>query len=134
MKKTTKVSLMSQKKNDQLGMNVGTASNRLVKDLLFSHVKDTPCYHCGGKLGRDNFSIEHKTPWLDSEDPLGLFFDLDNITFSHLSCNSGAARKPTKKYESACEQKKAGHKRYRESLPKEVRQQRRKEQYLRTGK
>lgn len=122
------------KKNDQLGMNVGTASNRLVKDLLFSYVKGTPCYHCGGKLGRDNFSIEHKTPWLDSEDPLGLFFDLDNVTFSHLSCNSAAARKPTKKYDSSQEQKKAGHKRYRESLSKEVRQQRRKEQYLRTGK
>ena len=123
-----------KKKNDQLGMNVGTASNRLVKDTLFSLVKDTPCHHCGGCLDRDNFSIEHKTPWLDSEDPVGLFFDLDNITFSHLSCNSGAARKPNKKYESGLERKRVQDKRYRDRLPVEVRKQRRKEQYLRTGK
>lgn len=123
-----------KKKNDQLGMNVGTASNRLVKDILFSLIKDTPCHHCGGSLDRDNFSIEHKTPWLDSEDPVGLFFDLDNITFSHLSCNSGAARKPNQKHESALERKRVQDKRYRDRLPVEVRKQRRKEQYLRTGK
>jgi hypothetical protein len=124
---------MTQKKKDQLGMNCGTASYRLVKDLLFSFVKDIPCYHCGGQLSRDTFSIEHIKPWLDSENPVELFFDLENISFSHKSCNYSASRRPHKKYESAYEQKKAGWKRYRESLPKEVRKQRRREQYLRTG-
>ena len=38
----------------------------------------------------DEFSVEHKIPWLDSDDPIGLFFSLDNIAFSHHSCNSGA--------------------------------------------
>ena len=37
-------------------------------------------------------SIDHKTPWLHSEDPRGLFFDIDNIAFSHKSCNYSAAR------------------------------------------
>ena len=48
-------------------------------------------------MERDNFSVEHVTPWLDSEDPVGLFFDLKNISFSHRNCNSSAARRPTKK-------------------------------------
>lgn len=56
------------------------------------------CFHCGKKIDDiDKMSIEHKTPWLDSDDPVGLFYDLDNICFSHAVCNTGAARKPTKK-------------------------------------
>ena len=38
-------------------------------------------------------SIEHKIPWLDSDNPKELFFNLEkNIAFSHLSCNISAAR------------------------------------------
>ena len=80
------------KKQNQLGMNPSTATGRLVKDLLFSYVKDQPCHVCGKALTRETFSIDHKVPWLDSEDPLALFFDLDNIAFSHKSCNYGARR------------------------------------------
>lgn len=81
------------KKQNQLGMNPSTASNRLVKDLLFKYVivSHPNCYRCGEPLTRDTFSIEHKTPWLDSENPLELFFDLDNIAFSHQACNSAAS-------------------------------------------
>lgn len=85
-----------EKKTQQLGMNPATASNRLVKDLLFTMLRDLGldrCYHCSAQLDRDTFSIEHKIPWLDSEDPLTLFFDLHNIAFSHKSCNYGAARR-----------------------------------------
>lgn len=79
----------------QLGMNRSTASNRLVKDLLYKFaVEGTPCYRCGEELTRETFSIEHKEVWLDSDDPVGTFFDLDNISFSHKSCNSAAGRKP----------------------------------------
>lgn len=86
---------MSQKKKDQLGMNPSTAQARLLKDILFKLVVDTNqdnCYHCGEPLDRESFSIEHKVPWLDSENPLDLFFDLNNISFSHLSCNVKASR------------------------------------------
>ncbi len=83
------------KKHEQLGMNYSTASNRLVKDLLFDFVlkAEHKCSKCGGKLTRETFSIEHITPWLDSDRPLELFFDLDNIAYSHLSCNVSSARK-----------------------------------------
>lgn len=87
---------MSQKKADQLGMPIGTASNRLVKDILFSLIVETGkncCFHCSMPMTREDFSIEHKTPWLDSEDPKQMFFDLNNISFSHHSCNVSLARK-----------------------------------------
>ena len=88
-------------KSRQLGMPHGTASNRLRKQLLFSIAKKaglTDCYQCGEPIKHvGDMSIEHKTPWLHSDDPVGLFFDEDNIAFSHLSCNSAAGRKPQKK-------------------------------------
>lgn len=95
-----------QLKSIQLNMDPGTASNRLVRDVLFSLVVETGkdvCYQCNTKISREDFSIEHKVPWLHSEDPIGLFFGLDNIAFSHLSCNCKAGRKPGKKYESRTE-------------------------------
>lgn len=88
-------------KNEQLGMNYSTASNRLVKDLLFNFIVTTgcnECYRCGESMERFNFSIEHKTPWLHSDNPKDLFFDLSNISFSHLKCNVENARRK----ESSC--------------------------------
>lgn len=85
-----------KKKAEQLGMPHGTAANRLRKMLLFSLLKEfgrNICYQCKQPIETvEELSIEHKIPWLDSEKPIELFFDLDNIDYSHLSCNSGAAR------------------------------------------
>ena len=85
---------MSAKKADQLGMPFGTATNRLKKSLLFALVQELNwdnCYRCGDKiLEVKDLSVEHKNPWLDSDDPIGLFFDLSNVTFSHLKCNCGS--------------------------------------------
>lgn len=76
-------------------MNPGTASNRLVKDILFKLITDAghKCYRCGGEMLRSNFSIEHKIAWLDSHDPVKMYFDLDNIAFSHLKCNVDLSRR-----------------------------------------
>ena len=83
----------------QLGMNPATASGRLVKDTLFRLAVESghKCFQCGEELERDSFSIEHKEPWLDSDNPKGSFFDQNNIAFSHLSCNAAAARQPHQK-------------------------------------
>ena len=81
---------MSDKKKEQLGMNPSTASGRLVKDILWKLIKETgqdSCCKCGELMSRETFSIEHVEPWLDSDDPVKLYFDLDNISFSHLKCN-----------------------------------------------
>lgn len=90
-----KFSENNAKKSEQLGMNHSTASHRLVKDILWSLLVSSnqhACYKCGSTMDRSNFSIEHKVPWLDSEDPRGLYFDLKNVSFSHLKCNIGSRR------------------------------------------
>lgn len=91
--------MSKKKKTEQLGMNPSTAQNRLKKDILFSLIKKLDlhlCYQCKKKINSvEELSIEHKVPWLDSDNPKELFFDLDNIAFSHLKCNISAARKAT---------------------------------------
>ncbi len=88
---------MSQKKNEQLGMPFGTANARLRKNILFSLLArygENICYQCGEMITSvDQLSIEHKIPWLDNDPKL--FWDLDNIAFSHLSCNVSAAIRPS---------------------------------------
>lgn len=100
---------MSDKKKQQLGMHPSTASNRLVKDLLFHFITEQGkvCHHCGEPMTRDDFTIEHIKPWLDSEDPLKLFFDLTNIAFSHLKCNIKAGRNHNKIKGTTCPSHKA---------------------------
>lgn len=124
------------KKQQQLGMNPGTASNRLVKDLLWNFVESTgkgDCCKCNQPMLRTNFSIEHVNPWLDSEDPVGLFFDIGNISYSHIRCNIADARKPTKTGESPTVR---GNRTQRErwsAMTKEQQQQRRRDKYLKYG-
>lgn len=84
----------NKKKSDQLGLNYSTASSRLKKKILFNllvRLKENYCFQCSSEIESvDELSIEHKIPWLDNS--VDLFWDLDNIAFSHISCNSGAAR------------------------------------------
>ncbi len=87
---------MSKKKSEQLGMNPSTASGRLVKDVLWKLIVEAGqnmCYACSEEMTRETFSVEHKVPWLDSENPVGLYFDLENVAFSHKMCNYSRARK-----------------------------------------
>ncbi len=87
----------NKKKATQLGMPPGTAANRLKKNLLFRFIQKLgldKCFQCKEIIETvDEMSIEHKEPWLDSDNPKDKFFDLDNIAFSHLKCNIGAARR-----------------------------------------
>lgn len=92
---------MSEKQNkvksEQLGMSFSTASNRLRKMVMFQLVQQcgrNNCHRCGEKIDDiDNFSIEHMEEWLHSENPKELFFDLNNIAFSHHTCNTRARRR-----------------------------------------
>lgn len=109
------MNIQNMKKSKQLGMNVSTATGKLLKDLLFDFVVKSgiKCFRCGGELTRDSFSIDHKVPWLHTKDPVNSFFDLDNISYSHLSCNCSDARHPNKKYASHQEQRTECEKRRR---------------------
>jgi hypothetical protein len=77
------------RKKQQLGMPFGTACNKLRKNIMFSLVQRVGwdiCFKCGKKIDSvDEFTIEHKIPWLDNDSDL--FWDLDNIAFSHAKCN-----------------------------------------------
>ena len=86
--------MSKSKKTQQLGMNPSTASGRLVKDLLFDFVERSGirCHRCDKELTRDTFSIEHKEAWLDSANPVDTYFNIENITYSHLSCNIKSSR------------------------------------------
>ena len=88
-----------QKKEKQLGMSIGKAGGILRKLILFDLVKKLNlniCYRCKLPIiDIDTFSIEHMIPYLDAENPIELFFDLNNISFSHFKCNALSHRMRT---------------------------------------
>lgn len=77
------------KKEATLGMSFGKVAQRLRKNILFHLVvklKENFCFKCGLEISKvEELSIEHKLPWEGRSDKL--FWDLDNIAFSHLKCN-----------------------------------------------
>ena len=130
--------MIKQKKIDQLGMNPSTAAGALKKELMFHMAQKCgmdACHQCGDTIETSKeLSVEHKIPWLDSDDPVGLFFDLDNVAFSHLSCNIGAARSARKLPEGVAKSNALEcQKRYRQNNKEKVAIARRKK-YERTGK
>ena len=94
----------NQRRSRLLGMSFGAACNQLRKAILFKLANDadlTKCHRCGKQIETlAEFSIEHKDAWERAADPVATFFNLENVTFSHLVCNSGAALKPNKKFAS----------------------------------
>ena len=72
-----------------LGMHFSTASAKLKRLIMFSLIQETGrdiCFVCNKPIEKeDDFSIEHMLPW-ESRD-VDLFWDLNNIAFSHKKCN-----------------------------------------------
>lgn len=83
------------KKTQQLGEHHSTAQAKLKKLIMFNFLEKLgkdKCYRCDKLMTVENYSIDHKIPWLDSENPVQLFFDIKNIEFSHFICNIKEAR------------------------------------------
>lgn len=81
--------LSNAKKSEFLGISYGTACGKLRKNILFMLAQkcnmDT-CFRCNRKIETVNdISIEHKLPWEGRS--VELFWDLENIAFSHVKCN-----------------------------------------------
>jgi hypothetical protein len=90
----------NKQKSDKLNMSFGKASHILRKNIIFMLVQKCNldvCFRCGGKIEFESLSIDHKIDWLYSQDPKELFFNLDNIAFSHLRCNVGATKNKLRK-------------------------------------
>jgi len=85
-----------------LGMTAGEFRKKhrsMKRRLYFSLIEKAGmniCFQCGKPMTYEDYSIEHKVPWLHADNALELFEDLDNLAFSHKSCNSKAARRSTK--------------------------------------
>jgi len=81
----------NSRKTDKLGMSFSTASARLRKLVMFNLAQRAGldvCFRCGERIeDSTKFSIEHKEPWSKSSNPKEKFFDLENIAFSHTTCN-----------------------------------------------
>ena len=79
----------NQKKSATLGLAHGTACHRLRKNVLFHLLEkhgENSCFKCGEVISRvEDLSIEHKLPWEGIS--ADLFWDLNNIAFSHIGCN-----------------------------------------------
>ena len=77
-----------------LGEYDATANYRLLRMLLWQLVVETGkdiCFRCGERIiKRADFSVDHKEAWRSAPVPRAAFFDLANIAFSHLGCNTGA--------------------------------------------
>ena len=83
-----------QRNSARIGMNISTANSRLRKMIMWDLILETDrnwCFRCGKKIKDiSDLSIDHKQPWRAADDPKTSFFDLNNIAFSHFSCNTGA--------------------------------------------
>jgi hypothetical protein len=81
--------MANRKAVETLGMPQGTASNRLRKMLLFRQLKkhnENTCVRCGKEIETvDELSVEHIKPWEGIS--ADLFWNLDNVAFSHMKCN-----------------------------------------------
>ena len=134
------MSKSNKMKAEALGMSYGAACNRLRKTILFSlicRLDLNTCFQCDGEiLSVADLSIEHKEPWARAENPVESFFSLDNISFSHLSCNISAANAGRRMYHTPEEEQEGYNRRsreYRARTPVEVKKKRRVERYKRTG-
>jgi hypothetical protein len=87
-------------KASQLGMTYGKACHILRKQLIFTLAQKCgmdKCIRCNQIITDiQNFTIDHVKNWLYTENPSQLFFDIDNIGFSHSECNRIEAQKRQK--------------------------------------
>jgi len=79
----------NEKKAATLGMPHGTATGKLRKNILFFLLKkhgENICIRCNQLIETvDELSVEHIKPWEGRS--AELFWDLQNIAFSHMVCN-----------------------------------------------
>jgi len=120
----------NHKKSELLGMDYSTACAKLRKSIMLSlamQLGKDECYRCLKSITDvDDFSIEHKDPWMQSSNPVQSFFDLDNIAFSHIKCNISAGTRPNRKYETADDRKRSGANRWYSRNRENIRAHRRK--------
>jgi hypothetical protein len=77
-----------------LGLSFGAANHRLHRAVMWSLIEQcgrTDCFRCGSPMDESTYSVDHREPWLGES--VALFWDMQNIEFSHLRCNVDARRR-----------------------------------------
>jgi hypothetical protein len=82
----------------QLGMKILSARLKLMRMIIFDYARKDgtlKCFRCGKEiLSYEDTTIDHIKDWRNV-DPV-LFWDLENISYSHYSCNVKGNRKGKK--------------------------------------
>ena len=80
-----------------LGMSLGRAKNILHRKIIWAMLvekKLTQCFRCGGEMTEADYSQDHAEDWLYASNGRELYFDLNNIRFSHRRrCNVSTSGK-----------------------------------------
>lgn len=80
----------AKRQAELLGMPASTASKRLKKTLFFNLLKkhsENICKVCALPIEKEEeLTVEHILPWENRSKEL--FFDVTNIAYSHLKCNT----------------------------------------------
>lgn len=78
-------------RSEILGESFDCAWYKLRKMILFNQAKELGqdiCCRCNKRIENiDEFSIDHIVPWKESSDPKRMFYDINNIAYSHERCN-----------------------------------------------
>ena len=88
----------TKQKKDQLGKSISAARAILLKQILWRYLDsagDVLCFRCSERMSSNDFTLDHVEPWWNSSSDL--FWDLDNVRFSHHRCNSKHHRPRGKK-------------------------------------
>lgn len=93
-----------------LGLNVGTATHKLKKAIMFDMAEKLgilTCFRCQQQISTvEDLTVDHKEAWQRANNPQEAFFSLENIAFSHPNCNVRAGIR-YRKYATKEEAKKA---------------------------
>ena len=91
--------------NEELGIPFTTACARLRRNILFDLIKKVNldvCFRCGKVIETpEELGIDHKEAWIGVDTKL--FWDLNNVTFSHIKCNNSSEKYLKRKMEDGCE-------------------------------
>lgn len=74
-----------------LGEPLGSASQKLTRQKLFDLIVGAGlnnCYRCSKPMSATDFVLDHKESWMHASDPVKSFWEKENHSWSHFTCNS----------------------------------------------
>lgn len=85
---------------EKTGISKSKARRQLVTRILYDYFSDKLgrvfCFRCACSIDKEEeFHLDHIDGYLDSDDPLQKYLDIDNIAASHPYCNIAAGQRLT---------------------------------------